>query len=67
MTSIVVVAKVVVVVSIVIVIGYFSKVVLVWFLTLQFGSCVRAAECRWWKLFLWQLVMLVEGFFMYVG
>jgi len=31
---------------------------------------VQAAECRWWKLFVWQLVMLVDVFFfffMYVG
>jgi hypothetical protein len=51
-TSIVVVAKVVVVVSIVIVIGGFSKVVgLCWFLTLLFEGCVRATDCRCWKLF----------------
>ena len=40
---------------------------LCWFLTLLFGGCVQAEECRWWKLFVWRLVMLVEGFFMYVG
>lgn len=65
MTSIVVVvAKVVViVVSIVIVICGFSKVVgLCCFLTLLYEGCVRATDCRWWKLFLWQHVMLVEGF-----
>jgi len=22
-------------------------------------------DCRWWKLFLWQLVTLVEGFFLF--
>jgi hypothetical protein len=30
---------------------------------------VRAPECRWWKLLLWQLVMMFEGFgstFVYV-
>jgi len=29
---------------------------------LLLGGCVRAAEYRWWKMFLWQLVMLVEFF-----
>jgi len=28
---------------------------------------VRAAECRRWKLFLWQPVMLVEGFLCMLG
>jgi hypothetical protein len=23
---------------------------------------VRATKCKWWKLFLWQLASLVEGF-----
>jgi len=35
----------------------------------MFGGCVRAAECRWWKLFLWQLVMVFKDFgttFVYV-
>jgi hypothetical protein len=35
---------------------------LLFVVTLLFGGCVRAPECRWWKLLLWQLVMMFEGF-----
>jgi hypothetical protein len=27
---------------------------------------MRAAECRWWNLILWQLMTLVEGSFLYM-
>jgi hypothetical protein len=47
-TSIVVVVKVVVVDSIVIVTDCFKGCwLLCWFLTLLFGGCVRATDCRW--------------------
>lgn len=44
--------SIVVVVKVVVVIGGFSRDVgLSWFLTLLFEGCVRAADCKWWKLF----------------